>query len=154
MAVKCTWGLILNPKPNVQVNTGSCFCNVVTGPYFVPIFIATFLILFKVLRHCILRNYAVNTDTKGIAFTPLWRVIGRLNFDEIDRAYGAEEFRSIHNVAKVRVFGTGNRLRKGAKPIIVRLKQGRMKYWEISTVEPDVFLRKINEHLRSQAFIR
>jgi hypothetical protein len=95
-------------------------------------------------------------DRKGIAFT-LFRhiIVGRLDFKEIDRACDPEEFRSIHGVAtaKVRVFGTGNRLRNGARPIIVRRRRGLMKYIEIRTREPDGFLQTLNEHLRSQALI-
>jgi hypothetical protein len=114
------------------------------------------MVLCRALRHILLRGYDVKMDEKGIVFTQFRRAVSRLNFEEIDRAYDPEEFRSIHGTgsAKIRVFPTGNRLRKGAKPIIVRLKQRRMKYWEINTVEPDVFLQKINEHLRSQALIR
>jgi hypothetical protein len=148
-------GSVFNSQPNVPTSVRSCFCKTITGPYSTPIFVAVFFVLFAALRHCLLRGYDVKIDTKGIAFTQFKRVVSRLNFDEIDRAYDPEEFRSIHGVAtaKIRVFGTGNRLRKGAKPIIVRLKQGRMKYWEINTVEPDVFLQKINEYLRNRALI-
>jgi hypothetical protein len=148
-------GFIFNTQPNVQTRFSFCSCKWIMEPCLVAIFVVA-LLFFVALRHCLLRCYDVKMDRKGVTFTLFTHIIvGRLDFKEIDRAYDPEEFWSIHGAAttKIRVFGTGNRLRNGARPIIVRRRRGLMKYIEIRTREPDLFLQRINEHLGSQALI-
>lgn len=115
--------------------------------FLIPSALVWYLIVYG-LSHI----YDADIAGDGIVFTLFrYKTIGRLEFRNIERAYGRREFLSTHGIAisMFCVIPFVNRIPRGDSPIIVQKRRGIIRYLAITPRHPDAFLRALNEHLRA-----